>query len=242
MNIIGKTDIGKVRRTNQDCFGALDLSNGMYAAVLCDGMGGAKAGNVASDTAVTVISDCIRKNIRRNMRSKSIKSLLESSVVAANAIIFNHANSDEDYYGMGTTVVAAIFSDNVAHIVHAGDSRAYIIRGEEIEQITSDHSIVQHLYELGQITKEEALTHPKRNVITRAVGTQETIRTDYNEIDYEDDDVILLCSDGLTNYVTEEQIVDIIRNNPLAECTELLVNAANESGGGDNITVVLAGK
>ena len=143
---------------------------------------------------------------------------------------------------MGTTVVAAIFSDNVAHIVHAGDSRAYIIRGEEIEQITSDHSIVQHLYELGQITKEEALTHPKRNVITRAVGTQETIRTDYNEIDYEDDDVILLCSDGLTNYVTEEQIVDIIRNNPLAECTELLVNAANESGGGDNITVVLAGK
>ena len=85
---------------------------------------------------------------------------------------------------MGTTVVAAIFSDNVAHIVHAGDSRAYIIRGEEIEQITSDHSIVQHLYELGQITKEEALTHPKRNVITRAVGTQETIRTDYNEIDY----------------------------------------------------------
>ena len=223
MNIIGKTDIGKVRRTNQDCFGALDLSNNMYAAVLCDGMGGAKAGNVASDTAVTVISDCIRKNIRRNMRSKSIKSLLESSVVAANAIIFNHANSDEDYYGMGTTVVAAIFSDNVAHIIHAGDSRAYIIKDNEIEQITSDHSIVQHLYELGQITKEEALTHPKRNVITRAVGTQETIRTDYNEIDYEDDDVIVVNkSNGMVVHPAAGNYTGTLVNALLYHCKDSL--------------------
>lgn len=241
MRTVGKTDVGRVRRNNQDSFAVLDLSSGFTAVVLCDGMGGAKAGNIAADAAVLIICDHIKRGARENMRSQSIKSLLESAIAAANATIFARSNSDDELSGMGTTVVAAIFRDNVAYIAHAGDSRAYVIKNNtQLVQITTDHSIVQHLYELGQITKEEALTHPKRNVITRAVGTQEWIKADYNEIDYDDDDIFLLCSDGLTNFVSDDTIVKIVNENDFSLTAEKLVDAANEGGGGDNITVVLA--
>ena len=208
--------------------------------VLCDGMGGAQAGNVASDQAVSIISNHISRFARVDMRSQSIKALLESSAMAANAQIYDQSQTHLELSGMGTTVVSAIFLNGVAHIIHAGDSRAYILKNGVLEQITTDHSIVQHLYETGQITKEEALNHPTRNVITRAVGTQDTLKVDYNMVDYADGDMFLICSDGLTNFVSEEQIQEIIQENDFFDAAKKLVDKANENGGGDNITVVLA--
>ena len=241
MKILAKTDIGPYRESNQDAFLAGSFETGDTWAVVCDGMGGVSGGQIASKICVEKTYEAIKRGYRDNMTVKAAQNLLNSAICAANSAVFDEAQKDRELSGMGTTVVAAIFRDNVAYIAHAGDSRAYVIKNNtQLVQITTDHSIVQRLYELGQITKEEALTHPKRNVITRAVGTQEWIKADYNEIDYDDDDIFLLCSDGLTNFVSDDTIVKIVNENDFSLTAEKLVDAANEGGGGDNITVVLA--
>ena len=241
MKVVGKTDIGRRGESNQDSFAVLQLCCGMTVIVLCDGMGGANGGNIASDAAVNVISAQISKAARPNMRPASIKAMLESAVLAANITVFGEANANPKLSGMGTTVVVAALTDGCAYIIHVGDSRAYIIHGEnEMEQITTDHSIVQHMLELGQLTREEARTHPKRNVITRALGVDDTIEIDYNELEFTSEDTFLICSDGLTNYLTNEEILQICNISDFYDCADQLVEQANNNGGGDNITVVLA--
>lgn len=231
-----------MRRTNQDAYAAGEITGNVVWAVVCDGMGGANGGNIASQTAVKVISEKISNNLVKGMNSASIKSVLNTAIYKANLNVFDMAKSIEALSGMGTTVVAAVICDDVLHLAHAGDSRAYIINKDGVRQITKDHSIVQHMVEIGQITQEEAKVHPKKNVITRALGVEETIKIDYNELPFEDGDILMLCTDGLSNYIEPGQIIDILNSSNFYEFSDNLVDAANKNGGGDNITVVVIAK
>ena len=219
--IISETDAGLIRDNNQDCLQAGTIGEHTLWAVVCDGMGGASGGKIASETAVQ-ISKNIVSHYKEEMGLNSIRSVLFTAVSAANAMIYDMAQNDEDLKGMGTTVVAMIISGDTACIAHAGDSRAYKVGRETLEQITKDHSIVQFLVEQGEITQEEARSHPNKNFITRAVGVQSDIEIDYNEITLADDDKILICTDGLTQLSARR-----------------LVEKANQHGGQDNISVVV---
>ena len=191
-----------------------------------------------------MISETISSSYREGMGANSIRTMLQSAVYAANVSIFDMAKSVESLSGMGTTVVAAVLSDGFAHIVHAGDSRAYRIRGEEITQITKDHSIVQTMVESGQLTADEAKYHPRKNVITRALGVEETLEVEYNELELDGRKltvrgVLLICTDGLTNYLDTEDILEIVRTHSFYDYPETMIEQANSNGGGDNITVVV---
>ncbi len=239
MKIASKTDIGLVRSSNQDSYAAGELSDGTAWAVVCDGMGGANGGNIASANAVKIISEYISSSYHEGMNSNSIKTLLQSSICGANVRLFDMSRTIESLKGMGTTVVTVIVSDGVAHIAHAGDSRAYILRDNKLIQITKDHSMVQSMLDKGQITAEEAKNHPNKNLITRALGIADDISIEYNEIDFCESDCILICTDGLTNFVNVEEIEGIVSKHNFYEYPQALIDAANSRGGGDNITVVL---
>ncbi|MBO4339057.1 MAG: Stp1/IreP family PP2C-type Ser/Thr phosphatase [Clostridia bacterium] len=238
MKIVAKTDTGKVRASNQDAYAAGELPNGVAWAVVCDGMGGAAGGNVASTTAVKIISEQISSKYRENMSSRSIKNMLFSAIIAANVSVYEISCSNEELRGMGTTVVACILAGNEAYIAHAGDSRAYILHENDLTQLTRDHSMVQDLVEIGKITQDEAKHHPRKNIITRAVGVDQNIDIDFCVEELKDEDTLLICTDGLTNYVDIDEIREITAENSFYGYAESLVRRANENGGGDNITVV----
>lgn len=239
MRIYSKTDKGCVRETNQDAFAAGELKNGMVWAVVCDGMGGANGGEIAGSTAVKTVSDYILNSYHSKMSQSSIKTMMASAVETANIELYDLAQKDKGLKGMGTTVVAVLIENGTAHIVHAGDSRAYLIRGGTGMQLTRDHSVVQNMVENGQITEDEARIHPRKNVITRALGVAENIDSDYDKITLIKDDVLLLCTDGLTNFVQHKEIESIILTEPLNEVPTRLVEEAIKNGGGDNITAVV---
>lgn len=238
MKIFGQTDIGLVRFSNQDSFKVGELESGTVWAVLCDGMGGASGGDIASKMAVDLISLRINEYYNDNMKTSSVANLLESAINFANIKIYDMAKEDETLTGMGTTVVAAIVRENEVMISHAGDSRAYILN-DKVRQLTVDHSIVQEMLDRGDITEDEAKHHPIKNYITRALGVKDRITVDFTSETFEKDDVLLLCSDGFSNFVDENQMKEIIRNVDEDTCKRL-VNAANDGGGKDNITVVIA--
>jgi len=238
MRIIAKTDIGKVRSSNQDSYAAGEFRNGVAWAVVCDGMGGYAGGNIASSTAVKSISERITSAYRENMTASSIKNLLVTAIANANYEIYDMAKASEELEGMGTTVVAAIMTDNTIFVAHAGDSRAYLISGDDIHQLTRDHSLVQNMLENGEITEEEAQKHPKKNLITRALGVEEELKVDFTVEDAQPGDVLLICTDGLTNYVDNPTILQVVRDEHDADYASSLVDLANGNGGGDNITVV----
>ena len=235
--IISETDAGLIRDNNQDCLQAGTIGEHTLWAVVCDGMGGASGGKIASETAVQIISKNIVSHYKEEMGLNSIRSVLFTAVSAANAMIYDMAQNDEDLKGMGTSVVAMIISGDTACIAHAGDSRAYKVGRGTLEQITKDHSIVQFLVEQGEITQEEARSHPNKNFITRAVGVQSDIEIDYNEITLADDDKILICTDGLTNCVTDEEIHATLMSEDAQLSARRLVEKANQHGGQDNISV-----
>ena len=240
MRIASKTDIGRLRRTNQHAYACGELLGGSAAwAVVCDGMGGANGGNIASSNAVKVVSERIASGFRSEMSANSVKNLLVSAVCAANINVFDMAKSIETLSGMGTTIVAAILTQSVLYVVHAGDSRCYVISENEMIQLTRDHSIVQMMVECGQITPQEAKVHPKKNVITRALGVEEMIEVDFDAYDVRPDDKILICTDGLTNFMEHEEILSVIQQENFYEYADRLIDGANQNGGGDNITVVV---
>lgn len=239
MKIYSKTDIGRRRTVNQDAFYVGEFDNGAVFAVVCDGMGGAKGGNIASEKAATLISEYIVKSYSPKMNSVAIENLLRAAVDSANTEVYELSHSSEEYLGMGTTAVATLVIDNLAHIVHVGDSRAYIIGSAEIEQITSDHSVVQAMVQSGEISAQEAKTHPRKNIITRAVGAEKTVMCDYNIVLKPESAVLLICTDGLTNHLDEQNIFETVRNTPQETCAEKLIELANAAGGSDNITAVL---
>lgn len=235
--IFGKTDKGMVRKENQDAFYVADLPNNAGFAVVCDGMGGANAGNIASKMAVDHISGYILNSYRDSMTSDSIIKTLQSALLSANIEIYDAALSRPELKGMGTTAVAAIYKGNSAFICNIGDSRAYKINSE-ITQITRDHSIVQSLVESGELTAEEAKNHPNKNVITRALGTEKNVMPDCYEISMEEDDKLLICTDGLTNFLNNSSILSQF-SEKTENVPEKLIAAANSAGGGDNITAVV---
>ncbi len=242
MLIASLTDKGLVRESNQDSYAAGELSGGVAWLVVCDGMGGANGGNIASAMAVKSISESINANYREGMSSNSIRDLLLSATAAANVSIYDTAQSVETLKGMGTTVVAAIIASGVAHIVHAGDSRAYLFGGGELYQITKDHSVVQSMIDDGKLSTSEAKKYPGKNIIVRALGVDRKTEGDYNEIDIAEGDVLLVCTDGLTNPVEDSAIAQVLGSNNLQDCPQKLIDLANKNGGRDNITAVLVSR
>lgn len=242
MRIVAKTDKGIVRDSNQDAYAVGEFSDEVVWAVVCDGMGGVAGGNIASALAVKVISDKINASYRENMKDTSVKNMLDSALTAANIEVYDFAEAKPELRGMGTTVVCAIVRDNQAYIAHAGDSRAYVANKNDIKQITTDHSMVQDLLSKGKITSEQAENHPNKNIITRAVGVDKSIEIDFAQVDLNDDDVVLLCTDGLSNYVSNIEILDVMSDGKQYAFADRLVKKANENGGGDNITVVVISK
>lgn len=237
MKIYSKIDKGVVRNSNQDAYFAGEISQDVTFAVVCDGMGGANAGNVASEIAVKTISEYIVNSYRNNMSLDDIIKMIKNAVKSANIEIFDKSNSDENLKGMGTTVVAAVIRGTNAVVANVGDSRVYVVN-DEINQLTTDHSIVQTLIETGKITREDARVHPRKNVITRALGAEAEVVADVEEYNLSKGDTLLLCTDGLTNFVSEDEILNTFKNNDISLVCEKLIELANLGGGGDNITAV----
>ncbi len=226
-----------MRTTNQDSYFAGEIAENAVFAVLCDGMGGANAGNIASETAVKRIYEYVNKSYRKNMSAQDIEKLLKNAVVSANIELYDMSVNNPALSGMGTTAVLALVRNGYAVMAHVGDSRIYLVN-DDIKQLTRDHSVVQSLIESGKITPEDAKVHPRKNVITRAVGAEEEITVDTAGLALSPGDTLMLCSDGLTNYLETEDILNIFKSTDIENIPSALVDAANAGGGGDNITVV----
>lgn len=238
MNVISKTDIGFVRTENQDKVITGNLGNNVVA-VLCDGMGGENSGSLASSLAVETVFERISSGYREDFDSNSIRNLLFSSVAAANAVVYENAQTNNNNIGMGTTCVSVICDDKTAYVVNVGDSRAYLISESGIIQITTDHTVVRMLLEQGSIQESELKTHPQKNYITKAIGVDTLVEPDYFEVPISSDNRILLCSDGLTNHLDDSEIFELSRENNADDFAEKLIETAKKRGGNDNITVAI---
>lgn len=237
MQFFSQIDIGKMRNSNQDACFTGRLYENTLLVIVCDGMGGAKAGNIASETAVKSISEYVGKSFRKTMQADDMAEMLKNALISANIEIYDMSRKNTEYSGMGTTAVIAIVQNESAVICHVGDSRAYLIN-DEITQLTKDHSIVQSLIESGKLTPDEAKAHPRKNVITKALGAEEDIVPDTVTVSLNTNDNLLFCTDGLTNFVETPDILKIFTTNEINNVASTLVERANQNGGGDNITVV----
>ncbi|WP_026834851.1 Stp1/IreP family PP2C-type Ser/Thr phosphatase [Eubacterium xylanophilum] len=237
MQCFSMTDVGLVRNSNQDfvfCSGE-QIGEFPNLFIVADGMGGHRAGDTASRLCV----ESFVSQIKQSAKTTPI-GLFNEAVEVANASIFEKSSTDEHLQGMGTTVVAAVVIGDTAYIVNVGDSRLYLY-GEGFRQITVDHSLVEEMVQSGKIQKEDMRTHPNKNIITRALGTTSKVKADCFEVEVNQGNVLLLCSDGLTNMLEDTEIERIISENidNMEEAGKKLVNAANSSGGKDNISVIL---
>lgn len=237
-----RSDIGRIRQINEDRAWVSTLDNGIALAIVADGMGGHQAGDVASQLAVHTFRDMLERSASKEELSvQEGKMLIRQAIIKANDVVFDMASRNEQYYNMGTTIVAALYKEKDIVIGHIGDSRAYLITENQISQLTTDHTLVNELVKSGQISIEEAAHHPRRNVLTRAVGTDSKVEVDIQTAVLSPNDVLLLCSDGLTNMVSDEQLLQTIHEEGLAldEKAERLIQLALQAGGDDNISVVL---
>ena len=239
MKVCGKTDVGLRRHENQDPF-AVEHGEKLLIAVVCDGMGGAEGGQIASSLAVETFMKEIRALLRADMTAGQLRELASFCVAKANTAVYQRALQDPAYQGMGTTLVSAVAGERDAVICNVGDSRAYLIHNGEMMRITHDHSVVQTLVENGDITAEEARTHPNRNLITRALGPDETTLCDAFDVSFAHGDKILLCTDGLVVTATDEEICHIVCADKRAEeKLDDLIALAKAQGAPDNVTAVL---
>ena len=237
MKIYSKTDVGKVRTTNQDAFFVGELLPSGALAIVCDGMGGANAGNVASETAIKIISEYILRSYRTNMDSFEVEKMIKNAMISANMEIYDMALKCSELSGMGTTAVVVLVIGDEAVIAHVGDSRAYLVN-DKIQQLTRDHSVVQSLLESGKITPEDAKVHPRKNVITRALGAEENIIIDSTVLCLKPEDTLLICTDGLSSLVDSAKILKVFGGTEPDLVPDKLIKLANSRGGSDNITVV----
>ncbi|MGE4275797.1 MAG: Stp1/IreP family PP2C-type Ser/Thr phosphatase [Lawsonibacter sp.] len=236
MQIWGITHRGTVRQQNQDTYAIRQLENGHLIAVVCDGMGGARAGNVASTMAV----ERFMEKFLEQDSSENDQERMQLSAAFANQEIFQRATTDPDCSGMGTTLVAALAGKEEAVILNEGDSRAYHINQDGIVLITRDHSLVEDMVERGELTREEARTHPHKNLITRALGAEPVLLADCFRHPIAPGDYLLLCSDGLSNIVTDQEILyEVIHGGEDDTCCQRLLEIALHRGASDNVTVVI---
>lgn len=238
MNLWGITHRGVVREQNQDAFAVRQLPDGRAVALVCDGMGGARAGNIASTMAVDTFMEELTRSGAPG--GEEPRQRMERAAALANHLVFQRSTTDDHCTGMGTTLVAALVDGHRAHLLNEGDSRAYHITGEGIIRVTRDHSLVEDLVQRGELTREQARTHPHKNLITRALGAEPELRADYFVQNLAAGDCLLLCSDGLSNIVTEQEILyEVIHGGPDESCCQRLLDIALHRGAPDNVTVVL---
>ena len=238
MRSFAKTDIGKAREINQDYYSIPTQEEELEIFILADGMGGYNGGEIASKLATDSVKSYIKNNFAQIEHSKeSLLDLLQSAIEYANMVVYEKSKSEKELEGMGTTLDICFIYNNKIYIGHVGDSRVYRIRGDVIRKLTKDHSYVQKLVEDGKITREEANHHPKKNMLMKALGCTAYVEPDIRARNLEKGDIILMCSDGLTNMVEEATIEKVVRENPEL-APEKLVNLANNAGGYDNITVI----
>lgn len=239
MQVYSKSDIGLHRSQNQDyCLGGLFPDDTVWT-VVCDGMGGANGGSTASKTAAENIAETLKNGYTSDMNDQQLRELMELAVRYANKAVYEMSIHVAGLDGMGTTVVCAIAKDQKIHIVHAGDSRAYLCRENTIRQVTKDHSVVQELVDAGSLTPEEARYYPARNVITRALGVDAYLNTDYNTEEFQEGCSLIICTDGLSNYIDGQELLDFTERYHGEELTEKLIDKAKDLGGSDNITVAV---
>ena len=240
MKLAGKTDVGRVRQDNQDDYRAGELPGDAAWALVCDGMGGARGGREASQCACSVIEHCFQEQYSRCIPGEE-ETFLKKALLSANRYVFQKALREESLAGMGTTAVCALVRGGKAYLSHAGDSRAYLYRDGKLAQLTHDHSYVQELVDCGTITQEQAEHHPQKNIITRALGVDYRLEPEFTTVALQAGDVLLLCTDGLTNAVPTEQLEQLLRSGSFYDLPDALIRTANENGGPDNITALLVG-
>lgn len=236
----GLTDPGCVRTQNQDAYQIETLDRNTLLCIICDGMGGAKSGNVASTLAVDVFVEEIRRVYAPNMEQEEIDQMLEGAVKLSNFTVYDQSKQFEEFEGMGTTLVAMLIQNMRVTVVNVGDSRAYRINRDGIRCITTDHSLVQMMVDRGELTPEMARTYPGKNYITRAIGTESLVSGDIYHLDVEKGDALLLCTDGLSNIVDEQEILfEVVHGVNKQLCCQRLLEIAKNRGAPDNVTSVL---
>lgn len=240
MKAWGMTNPGKVRSQNQDYYAIEKMEDGSILAVVCDGMGGAKAGNVASHLACDVFMNEVRRSMDSRLTDDEIGSVLDGAVALANLAVYEHASLSDEFSGMGTTLVAALIREKMAYFVNVGDSRAYHMTSEGIRPVTVDHSVVELMVQRGEITREQAKNHPVKNLITRAVGTADTVESDLFKRYLCPGDTILLCSDGLSNLLADQELLfEIKYGGEREDCCRRLIDIVLDRGAPDNVTAIL---
>jgi protein phosphatase len=236
----GLTDPGCVRTQNQDAYQIEKLERGTLLCVICDGMGGAKSGNIASTLAVDVFVQEVKRNYHAGLDMIGVDQILERAVKLSNFTVFDQGSQFEEFEGMGTTLVAALIRGKQAFVVNVGDSRAYRVSTANIRQITTDHSLVELMVQKGELTREQARSFPGKNYITRAIGTEPMVQCDIFHLDLNRGDCLFLCSDGLSNLVDEQEILfEIVHAVSRKFCCQRLLDIAKNRGAPDNVTSIL---
>ncbi|QQE80740.1 Stp1/IreP family PP2C-type Ser/Thr phosphatase [Alicyclobacillus sp. SO9] len=241
-----QSHVGLVRQTNQDVFELSDIPATHQYMIVADGMGGASAGDVASRMAVDTVATGLKQALQDH-RTEDIPEVLREAVLEANRKVWESSQTHEEYFGMGTTMVAAMFDGNEVVFAHVGDSRGYILMAGSLQQVTSDHSLVAELVRRGQLTPDEAVHHPQRNIVTRSLGTDSQSIVDIDVLKWKEGDVVLLCSDGLTNLVGKEELEHTLfplqiatTNVEVENVVQKLLQMALHRGAPDNVTIAIA--
>ena len=241
MEAWGLSDPGNVRQQNQDAYRIETFDRRSMLCVVCDGMGGAKSGNIASALAIDVFVQEVEATRTSGMTDEQIGRMLKAGVKQANFSVYDQAMQFADFEGMGTTLVAAYIEENRAFVVNVGDSRAYLLNNNGVGQITTDHSLVQVMIQRGELTPEEARHYPGKNLITRAIGTEPVVECDLFRLQVERGDRILLCTDGLSNLVDEQEMLfEVVHGVNRQLCCQRLLEISKSRGAPDNVTSVLA--
>ncbi len=236
----GLTDPGCVRTQNQDTYQMEQLDRNSLLCIVCDGMGGARSGNVASTLAVDVFVEEIRRTWISGMDPEEVEQMLRGAVKLANFTVFDQAQELEEFSGMGTTLVAMLVEGKEVTVVNVGDSRAYLVGKNGIRRLTVDHSLVEMMVQKGELTPEQAKTYPGKNYITRAIGTEPMVECDVYRLDVERGDFLLLCSDGLSNMLDDQEILfEVVHGVNKQHCCRRLLEIAKNRGAPDNVTSVL---